>query len=234
MTPGVVLIGSGPSLNRIDPRRLAGRDAIAFNRSWLAWGDWGFAPRYHACLDPASIAIIGPELPPVIAAHGATRFFLHSDAAKAGIKAATNVTLCDLVQGDDFSGSLATLTDFGNVGAVSMQVLEALGYGRILMVGVDGDYLPEQGVTHDANHFRDDYARGRVALTPALRARYTGHWPVVAAACARRGIEVRNASPGTVLTCFETIDFDDGLVWLSSGASRPCDTSSSSSRGLNS
>ena len=67
MSSGIVLIGSGPSLNKIDPRKLAPYDAIAFNRSWLAWDDWGFAPRYHACLDPASIAIIGPELPPVIA-----------------------------------------------------------------------------------------------------------------------------------------------------------------------
>ncbi len=232
MTPGVVLIGSGPSLNRIDTRRLAGRDAIAFNRSWLAWDDWGFAPRYHACLDPASIAIIGRELPPVIAAHSATRFFLHSDAARSGIKATNNVTLCNLVGGEDFSGSLPTLTDFGNVGAISMQVLHALGYARILMVGVDGDYLPEQNVASDANHFRDDYARGRVPLTPALRARYTGHWPVVAAACARRGIEVRNASPGTMLTCFDTIDFDDGLAWLSSGASRSRHVSPS--RGLSS
>ena len=71
MSAGIVLIGSGPSLNKIDPRKLAPYDAIAFNRSWLAWDDWGFAPRYHACLDPASIAIIGPELPPVIAGTGA-------------------------------------------------------------------------------------------------------------------------------------------------------------------
>jgi hypothetical protein len=221
MNSGAVLIGSGPSLNRIDPRRLAGHDTIAFNRSWLAWGDWGFAPRYHACLDPTTIAIIGPELPPVIAAHKMTRFFLHSDAAKAGIEADDHVTLSDLVQGGRFSGSLGVLTDFGNVGAVSMQVLHALGYRKILMVGVDGDYLPEQSVTGDANHFRDDYARGRVPLTPALRARYTGHWPVVAAECERCGIEVRNASPGTVLTCFDTIGFDEGLDWLSSDGSRP-------------
>jgi hypothetical protein len=218
MSPGVVLIGSGPSLNRIDPRRLAGFDAIAFNRSWLAWNDWGFAPRYHACLDPSSIAIIGPELPPVIAKHRATRYFLHRNAIDAGIAAGNNVTLCDLVEGERFANTLETLTDFGNVGAVSMQVLYLLGYRRVLMVGVDGDYLPERDVGNDANHFRDDYARGRVPLTPALRARYTGHWPVVAAECKRLGIEVRNSSPGTVLTCFDTIGLDDGLGWLASGA----------------
>jgi hypothetical protein len=224
MPSGVVLIGSGPSLNRIDPRKLAGLDTIAFNRSWLAWDDWGFAPRYHACLDPASIAILGPELPPVIARHRSTRFFLHRDAARAGIAAGGNVTLCDLAEGTRFADALATLTDFGNVGAVSMQVLHLLGYRKILLVGVDGDYLPEKDVDNDANHFRDDYARGRLPLTPVLRARYTGHWPVVAAECKRHGIDVRNASPGTVLTCFDAINFDDGLAWLSSGASHPRNT----------
>jgi hypothetical protein len=218
MSSGVVLIGSGPSLNRIDPRRLGGLDAIAFNRSWLAWDDWGFAPRYHACLDPSSIAIIGPEMAPVIARYPTTRFFLHRDAAGAGITAGGNVTFCNLVEGEHFSGSFATMSDFGNVGAASMQVLNILGYRKVLMVGVDGDYLPERDVDNDANHFREDYARGRVPLTPQLRARYTGHWPVVAAECTRLGIEVRNASPGTVLTCFDTIGFDDGLAWLSSGA----------------
>jgi len=104
------------------------------------------------------------------------------------------------------------------VGAASLQVLHLLGYRRVLMVGVDGDYLPERDVGNDANHFRDDYARGRVPLTPALRARYTGHWPIVAAECRRHDIEVRNASPGTVLTCFDTIGLDEGLAWLASGA----------------
>lgn len=221
MSAGVVLIGSGPSLNRIDPRRLAGRDAISFNRAWLAWRDWGFAPRYHACLDPSSIAIIGPELPPIIAANPQTRFFLHLDAGRFGIAENANVTLCNLVEGARFGDAFATISDFGNVGAASTQILNLLGYRKILMVGVDGDYLPEQDTHGDANHFRADYARGRVPLTPALRARYTGHWPIVAAECNRCGIDVRNASPGTVLTCFDTIAFDDGLAWLPATPSLP-------------
>jgi hypothetical protein len=216
MTTGVVLIGSGPSLNRINPRQFSGHATIAFNRSWVAWDDWGFVPRYHACLDPASIAIISPELPPVIAAHPATRFFLHRDAARTGIAPGDNVTFCYLVEGTTFSSALWALTDFGNVGAVSLQVLHVLGYRKILLVGVDGDYLPETNVDNDVNHFRDDYARGRAPLTPPLRARYTSSWPVVAAECKRCGIEVRNASPGTMLTCFETIGVDEGLDWLTS------------------
>ena len=130
------------------------------------------------------------------------------------------------VAGPHFSDTLSALTDFGNVGATSIQVLRLLGYRKILMVGVDGDYSPEKDIDSDANHFRDDYARGRVPLTPALRARYTGDWPVVAAECKRFGVDVRNASQGTVLNCFDKIDFDDGLAWLASGHSQLRETSS--------
>lgn len=49
MTSGAVLIGSGPSLDVGELRALAGLSAIAFNRSFIAWDDWGFTPSYNAC-----------------------------------------------------------------------------------------------------------------------------------------------------------------------------------------
>jgi hypothetical protein len=159
------------------------------------------------------MAIIGPELAPIVDAHRHTRFFLHSSAAQFGIETSANVSLCELIPGETFSDTLARLTDYGNVGSISMQILRLLGYRKVLMVGVDGDYLPETDVSRDHNHFRSDYAAGRVPLTPALRTRYTAGWPAVAAECRRLGIEVRNASPGTVLTCFETAGLSEALEW---------------------
>lgn len=211
---GAVLIGSGPSLNRIDPHRLAGVKSIAFNRAYLAWPSWGFAPTYHACLDPRSLAIIGLELPGVITNYPATRFFLHRDAAKSGIEANARVSHSALEPGTVFSSSLTRLTDFGNVGATSLQVLAMLDYRRVLMVGVDGTYRPEDGHDRDPNHFRDDYAAGRDQLTDADRMRYSSGWPAAAAECGRLGVEVMNASPGTSLTCFAKIDLEQGLDWL--------------------
>lgn len=217
---GAVLIGSGPSLNRIDPRRLDGLASIAFNRAYLAWPSWGFAPRYYACLDPRSLAIVGSELPRVIASHQATRFFLHSDADKIGIEANARVSLSALGPGSAFSRSLARLTDFGNVGATSLQILALLGYHQILMVGVDGIYRPDAGQSHDPNHFRDDYAAGREQLTEADRERYIAGWPAAAAECARLGIEVLNASPGTALSCFAKVELAPGLGWLAEDLER--------------
>lgn len=210
-----ILIGSGPSLNRIDMSSVAGYRSIAFNRSWLAWRDWGFQPTFHACLDPATVAVIGPELPEIVANCPETHFFLHEHASSHGVPRANNVTFCRLLPGDSFGATPTTLTDFGNVGAVSVQLLQILGFRRILMLGVDGHYAPDSGSARDLNHFRDDYARGRVPLTPALRARYLDGWLSVAAECSRLGVSVRNASPGTALACFERIDIESGLIWLS-------------------
>lgn len=211
----MLLIGSGPSLRHVDPRQLRRFDTIAFNRSYLAWKDWGFAPVYHACLDPSTMAIIGRELPAVIAAFPDTHFFLHRNATSSGVEPGRCVTLVELMEGTRFSESTARLTDFGNVGAISLQLLALLGYARVLMVGVDGHYAPESESGEDVNHFRDDYAAGRIPLNDMLRHRYTAAWPMVAAECRRCGLDVRNASPGTALSCFAEIDFPAGLEWLS-------------------
>ena len=214
----VVLIGSGPSLNRIDVRALAPFHTIAFNRSWLAWPSWTFTPTYHACLDPLSMAIIGRELPPVVRSNPATRFFLHGDAARYGVGGTDRVSLSELAPGDTFASSLPQLTDFGNVGAISLQVLALLGYRKVLMVGVDGSYGADPEAARDPNHFRDDYARGRKPLTDADRVRYTAGWPLAAAECQRLGIDVRNASPGSALSCFPAVGLADGLAWLAAGS----------------
>lgn len=216
-----VLIGSGPSLNRVDPRRFASYDTISFNRSFLAWSDWGYAPTFHACLDPRTVAIIGAELPGVVAGHPSSRFFFHRDAAKFGDFDLRRVTFCDLDDSRRFATAFDRLANFGNVGAISLQILALLGYRKILMVGVDGQYATESNVRRDANHFRDDYAAGRKPLSEADRVFYTTGWPAAAAECARIGLDVRNASEGTALTCFDTIDLARGLDWLAQSTDTP-------------
>lgn len=216
-----VLIGSGPSLNRIDIGRLSAFNTIAFNRSWLAWRDWGFSPRFYACLDPLTMNVIGPELPGVVASHPQTHFFLHDSAASYGLATEHNVSLCAIRAGVGFRVGSGPLTDYGNVGAMSVQLLHGLGCESILMVGVDGYQMPRDKEDVDINHFRDDYGRGRIALTPELCHRYSDGWRDVAVECRRVGLSVRNASPGTALTCIETTEFEQGLAWLSAASVEP-------------
>ncbi len=135
------------------------------------------------------------------------------------------MTLLHLQEDVPFSLDLRTLTDFGNVGASSLQILAALGYDCVALVGVDARYssLPEldkggeyvrMGYGQDPDHFLPGYMEGRRRIARPNYERLLGQWPQVAAECRRIGLDVRNASPGSALTLFPSIAFVDALDWI--------------------
>ena len=54
----IFIIGSGPSLNKIDMSLLKNQDTFSMNRQYIAYGDWGFYPTYYAMIDSRLIATI--------------------------------------------------------------------------------------------------------------------------------------------------------------------------------
>jgi len=54
----IFIIGSGPSLNKIDMSLLKNQDTFSMNRQYIAYGDWGFYPTYYAMIDRRLIATI--------------------------------------------------------------------------------------------------------------------------------------------------------------------------------
>ncbi len=135
------------------------------------------------------------------------------------------MTLLHIREDAPFSLDLRTLTDFGNVGASSLQILAALGYKRVALVGVDARYssLPEldKGEDYvrmehgqDPDHFLPGYMEGRRRIARPDYDRLLGQWPQVAAECERVGLDVRNASPGSALTLFPMVGFDEALAWV--------------------
>lgn len=226
---GCVLVGSGPSLNKIDVGRLAAARSIAFHRSYVAWDDWGFAPTMYACLDAIGFESSEEEIGELVRRHRRTRFFLPGSAARFGMAESLQVSHVRLVPGDRFATDAGELTDFGNVGATSLQLLALLGYRRVLMVGVDARYveldrqvptLDEDGylrVQDDPNHFSPGYIRRQGPRAKPDLARILGRWPHVAAECDRVGLRVMNASPGSALECFPHSDFERGMTWVTGG-----------------
>lgn len=232
---GCFLIGSGPSLNSIDVKKLSNHDTIAFNRSYIAWDDWAFHPSYYACFDPVTLADNAAEIKELIQQSSVKRFYLGRSASEHGIVSpdlsdqtvpAGRVTLVTLIDSGTFRTDTNVMGDFGNAGATSLQVLASLGYRRVVMVGVDAryseyhatggeEYLQDSG---DPDHFTAAYSNGKRRRARPDLDRILGRWPEAAAACNSGGIEVRNASPGSSLTCFETMEFEDALAWI--GAAR--------------
>lgn len=205
--------------------RLAAFDSITFNRAYIAWPDWGFTPTYYACVDPVALEDNAADIRRMTTESSVRRFFLNENAADFGIVSSERVTLLRLRERAPFSLDLRTLTDFGNVGASSLQILAALGYKRVVLVGVDARYssLPELDsgddyvrMQHgqDPDHFLPGYMEGRRRIARPDYDRLLGQWPQVAVECECAGLEVRNASPGSALTLFPSIDFPDALDWI--------------------
>jgi len=226
---GCFLIGSGPSLKAVDVTRLAHVDTISFNRSYVAWKQWGFAPTLYACLDSVGFEGNALEIRSLIREYPCTHFFLPDSAESFGIRSSPQVSLIKLTAGHMFSKDIVALTDFGNVGATSIQILGLLGYCRIAMVGVDARYsqIDEKAVAadkdgfvlvdDDPDHFCHEYGRGKRRLARPDLEKILGQWPKVAKECASNAIAVRNASPGSALDCFPTTDFESAIEWVLGG-----------------
>ena len=45
------VIGTGPSLRKIDMSKLKDKKTVTFNRAYIAFDDWGFDPTYYLSID---------------------------------------------------------------------------------------------------------------------------------------------------------------------------------------
>lgn len=221
---GCFLIGCGPSLNTVDVTRLSGVDSITFNRSFVAWDRWGFHPTYYACFDETSLSDNVEEISSLVKTSDVRRFFLNGIARELGIEDSPRVTYVTLNQSAEFSLDVENLSDFGNVGASSLQILAALGYTKAAMIGIDARYssfpdadVDDQGFMRtesDDDHFIPEYGRGKRRVACPDLDKLLGSWPHVAEECAKKGLDVRIASPGSALTCFEHITFEEAISWI--------------------
>jgi hypothetical protein len=222
MNAGCFLIGCGPGLNRTDVRRLAGLPTITFNRAFVAWADWGFDPTWYAAFDPVVLEDNVAEISALVASSRARRFFLHECARALGIPPAPNVSFVRLNPEPEFRVSETEIGDFGNVAATSLQLLAALGCRRVALVGVDARYqaAPVSGagewvtVDTEPDHFSPGYLSGkRRAARPDFQY-LLGRWPLAAAGAAEHGMLVRNATPGSALDCFESVEYENAIEWV--------------------
>jgi hypothetical protein len=205
--------------------RLGDFHTIAFNRSFVAWERWGFDPTYYACFDPIVLEDNRHLIANLVTQSGVRQFFLHAAAQELGISCTHRVALVRLHEGRAFSCNSQEINDYGNVGASSLQILASLGYCKVVLIGVDARYDrgaagPVDGgfirVEDDADHFHPDYLRGmRRVAQPDLQ-KILGQWPSAALGARAAGLTIVNASLGSQLDCFERMDFEASLRWLSS------------------
>lgn len=173
------IIGTGPSLNDIDVRKLKDHKTITFNRAYIAFEDWGFDPTYYLSIDSNDLRAMYKDINKVINNSNVEAFFLTDcrdnknhgpehfqdqekvDAEKMFVDKDNVYTIFNrpraalgsVVIDDD--KNIAWARHYNNSGYMGLIILHALGYNEIAFVGCDARYKD------DAESNKDIIEHGR-------------------------------------------------------------------------
>ncbi|PKO00793.1 MAG: hypothetical protein CVU42_02895 [Chloroflexi bacterium HGW-Chloroflexi-4] len=154
-----VIIGNGPSLNKMDLSFLKNEFTIATNRIYLGFEKFDFVPSYYVCVNPLVISQSVNEImaipSPKFLSRSGEKFF------KPNSKLHFLDSLNQWIFSEDpnkgiFEGWTVTY--------VCMQLAYYFGFSEIFLIGVDHNYTaegkPNQEVVangQDPNHFSPEY-----------------------------------------------------------------------------
>ena len=180
-----VIMGNGPSLNKININDLKGVDTFSFNRAYLAYDEWDFCPTYYGFIDRDRISLCYDEIKEMLKKRPGIKMVLLPGAPGPGKLPAEKVfseekravfVIHDNVQwiADPNMFGAYTIDNMprkfdpcpfcmGSVCVSAIQFLYALGYTHVGMVGVDARYVQDKHLKREertSNHFRDDYIPG--------------------------------------------------------------------------
>lgn len=207
---GIVIIGSGPSLTKSDIQLASNYPTISFNRSYIIFKEWGFYPTYYAAFDPVVIKSIANEVEKEIVPHISESLFFNRELMNI-LPKHDKIKFVNIRNSGNPNFSLEGIRDCGTVGASSLQLAGALGFKKIILLGMDANYSSD---SLTSNHFTPEYSSG---ITPAqidsLDFMFKG-WDEVAQLCKNANIEVVNSSKKTKLNCFDKKPLTESLLWL--------------------
>jgi hypothetical protein len=203
------------------------RVTISFNRAHVGFASWGFFPTYYACIDRIALEDNAADIAALAYSGRIQKVFLRDGAPRQGIANSDRVCLVHVTDSPLFSTDLRQLGMFDNVAAVSIQILAACGYRRIVLLGVDGYYRPQPLAQqldrpwklratqdNDPNHFVANYHGAGRRFTRPNPEKYMRGWRALAEQLPATGIQVVNCTPGTAVDCLPVWNLERGLRWL--------------------
>jgi hypothetical protein len=209
---GIVVIGSGPSLVSDDVRMVQGFPTFAFNRSYLIFDAWDFRPTYYAALDPVALERVSSDLVSKVLPSVSETVFLERRGGES-FGPHPRIALVDYDAATAPRVALDRVANCGTVGASSLQIVAALGFKKVLLLGMDAHYDSGDG-SQSLRYFHPEYARGAAPCDLTDQSFVLQGWERIAALCAEHGIEVYNASRRTRLTYFPRVSVEEGVTWL--------------------
>lgn len=206
-----VLLGNGPSLNKIDLRFLRKETVIGVNKLYLGLKRFGFWPRYYVVMNPTVIQQGAAE----IQALRCVKFL--DDRAAAGLIPEDPITY--LLNSGDPAGRFCKDINEGvhsgwTVIYAALQIAFFLGFTKVCLLGIDHTYefrgAPnEPSVLHgpDPNHFDERYfGYGQKWDNPDLL-QAEESYEIAKAVYEEAGREIIDATLGGKCTIFPKADY---------------------------
>lgn len=158
-----VVICNGPSLKSVDMTSLKDVDCFGLNRSYLAYENWGFVPKYFVCVNELVLNQFSYDIDNI----NSIKFLNYS---KKSLFSDENSYFLMLAFKDRVVSSLQKpVSCAATVTFVAIQLALIIGYKRIGIVGLDhsfsGPGRPNQTLdagNEDENHFMSNYFSGGI------------------------------------------------------------------------
>ncbi|MBT5849136.1 MAG: hypothetical protein HOH36_01750 [Acidimicrobiaceae bacterium] len=226
----IVILGNGPSLNKVDLDLLAEEYTFGVNKIYLKFPELSWRPSFYTLLDWKMGAAVTEDLEAV---SGMTRFY---PERFRGIVPITPDTYWYHPRpvGDAFGDQFETdasrgIPSRGTVLVTAIQLAFHMGFRDLILVGVDATYTisstvkqsgPDQFGTgtklflestadDDPNHFDPSYFGTGAHWHDPNVVDMKRMFAMMRKGVERHGGRLRNATPGGALECLERVDYRD-------------------------
>ena len=223
----LVLMGNGPSLKDIDFNMLNDVDTFGLNSAYRAYQRMDWWPTYHGCFDYRVTDHHQEEYLKLIEDSPIQKcFYIRNLSGNDNFQF---VNLQSFSTTNKFNNSTEDFSNFhdnGNSGANASSAAVCMGYEKIILVGVDCNYVEfvdgcekdgpglkmERTPEKNPNYWFDDYQQeGDEYNVPRGTDFHLPTWNLFAYRAAHAGIEVINSSTKTTLRCFRRIPLEEAL-----------------------
>ena len=223
----LVLMGNGPSLKDLDFDKLSGFDTFGLNSAYRAYQRMDWWPTYHGCYDYRVTECHRESFEGLIKDSPIEKFFYIINISDSEKLQYVNMQQFGTTnKWNHNSEDFKAFHDNGNSGANACSSAVCMGYKRIVLVGVDCNYVEfvdgsqkdgpgliiEDTPDENPNYWFDDYQQaGDKYNIPRGTDFHLPTWNMFAYRAIHAGIEVINCSPVTTLRCFKRMSLKEAL-----------------------
>ena len=204
------IIGNGPSLRKTDMRLLKDEYTIGTNRIYLNYENMGFEPTFYGSVNPNVLEQFAEEIDCVNSVK-----FVRSESRKY-LKNTWNTFFIDSIPTIGFNENFESLSwhEGWTVTFCAMQVAFYLGFGTVILVGVD-HYFKEAGEPNklvtakgdDPNHFHPSYFGKDIKWQYPDMKRSEQSYRIAKEVFEKDGRRILDATIGGKLQVFPKVDY---------------------------